>query len=312
MHRRSTVACMTDQHQHHGHERHRHEPVHLTEADWASYAAHTELQGEVFNRFLTDTIEWIATFRGAGAPPVRQVLDIGSGPGVSTCQLALSYPDAIVTAVDASPAMLRAAEARAARLGLSERVHTALAELPDGLDGFEDIDLIWASMSLHHVGDEVRALCALRALLRPNGILAIAELVDPTRLLPDDLGFGRPGLSGRVEIAGAAWFADMRHGLADSVEAGDVASKLTAAGFVVLGERIARDRLDAPLGDTERQVAQGELLRLRKQFGDRLDADDAQTLDVLCDESDPRAAVNRADLFAESSRQIVIARPAAD
>ena len=306
MERTSTVAAMTDPHHHH----HHHAPVHLTEAEWASYAVQTELQGEVFNRFLTDTIEWIATFRSADAAPVRRVLDIGSGPGVSTCQLALSYPDADVTAVDASPAMLAAVMARTERLGLGERVHTALAELPDGLADFEDIDLIWASMSLHHIGDEVRALRTLRGLLRPSGITAIAELADPTRLLPDDLGFGRPGLAERVEAAGAAWFIDMRHGLADSVGAGDLSSKLTAAGFDVLGARIARDRLDAPLNNTARQVANGELFRIRTQLGDRLDADDTQTLDILLDDSDPRAAVHRPDLFIDSSRQIVLARPA--
>jgi SAM-dependent methyltransferase len=285
--------------------------VHLGEEDWAAYAADTELQGEVFIRFLTDTIDWINHERGTHAPVVRRVLDVGSGPGVGACQLALSYPDARVTAVDSSPAMLAMAVARAARLGLGERVNTRLAELPEGLEGLEGVDLIWASMSLHHVGDEVGVLRVLRGLLASGGLIAIAEMAEPTRLLPADLDVGRPGLVERLDAAAASWFGDMRHGLAGSVDSSDFSSMLGATGFDVVGLRIARHRIDAPLSADARQVAQGELQRVRAQLGERLEADDERTLDILCDEDDPRGAMRRPDLFMESSRQIFIARPGA-
>ena len=73
-------------------------------------------------------------------------------------------------AVDGSPSMLARTAARAEALGLADRVHTGLAELPDGLevlDRFGAVDLVWASMSLHHIGDRAAVLRALGAAARP-------------------------------------------------------------------------------------------------------------------------------------------------
>ena len=292
----------------HGHRGHEH--GHLGEEEWAAYALDTELRGEVFNGFLTDTITRVDEWRGAAAPVMQRIFDVGSGPGVAACALAGAYPDATVTAIDSSPAMLARAAARAARFGFAERVDTHLAELPGGLDDLGKADLIWASMSLHHIGDEVGALRLLRDLLSPSGLIAIAEMADPTRVLPDDLDIARPGLADRLDAVGAAWFADMRAGLTDSVESKKVMSMLTSAGFEVIDERVVRQRFDAPLTEAARHVAHGELRRMRAQFGERLDGEDLHSLDILCDPSDERGALHRRDLFLLASCQIVIARPA--
>ena len=122
--------------------------------------------------------------RGPDARAVRLVVDVGSGPGVGTCELARRFPDAQVIAVDSSPAMLARVERRAAAGGLGGRISTHLAELPGGLDGIGTADVIWASMSLHHVGDEAPRLRALHGLLDQGGLLAIAERAEPTRVFP--------------------------------------------------------------------------------------------------------------------------------
>ena len=312
-----TAAEPHDQpHGHRGHEHGHgdgHGSVHLGEEEWAAYAVDTELRGEVFIGFLTDSITRVDEWRGAAAPVMQRIFDVGSGPGVAACALAGAYPEATVTAIDSSTAMLARAAARAARLGLTDRVDTHLAELPGGLDDLDDLgkaDLIWASMSLHHIGDEVGALRVLRDLLSPSGLIVIAEVADPTRVLPDEFDIARPGLADRLDAVGAAWFADMRSGLSDSVESGDLSSMLVAAGFEVLDERIVRLRVDSPLSDDARRVASGELRRMRAQFGERLDADDRHALDILCDPNDESGAVHRGDLFLSASCQIVIARPA--
>ena len=80
-----------------------HGHVHLDEADWEAFAGHAEREGELLLSFVTDTRPWIAELRGPDAPPVRRILDIGSGPGVGTCELARLFPDADVVAVDSSP-----------------------------------------------------------------------------------------------------------------------------------------------------------------------------------------------------------------
>lgn len=297
------MAAPEDHRHHHGH-------VHMDEAQWQAWAAQAELEGEVFLAFVTDTAAWITDLRGPEAPPVRRVVDIGSGPGVGTCELARRFPDAHVVAVDGSPAMLERTAQRTAALGLEARVSTLLAEVPDGLDDVGRADVIWASLSLHHVGDEVTALRLLGRLLEPDGILAVAEVADPMRLLPDDLAIGRPGLADRLDRAGGEWFADMRAGLTGSVPSTDLPTMLTAAGLEMVGSRVPRHRLDPPLGADARRLALGHLRRTREQLGDQLDENDLQTIDVLIDPDDPRSVLHRSDLFVESSREIVIARAA--
>ena len=295
-----------EQHRHDHH--HHHHDVRLDEADWQAMVDDTELMGEMFLAFVTDTAAWLAAERSADAPPVRRILDIGSGPGVGTCELARLFPDAQVTAVDSSPAMLERATQRAARLGLAARVDTRLAELPGGLDGLQPADVSWASMSLHHVGDEVAALRALGARLAPHGLLAIAELAEPMRVLPDDADVGRPGLTARLDRAGTTWFAGMRAGLPGAVASAELTAMVAAAGLEVVGSRVVRRRIDAPLTDQARGVALGHVRRARRQFAELLDDDDLAALDALADADDGRSVLHRADVFLAASSQILIAR----
>jgi SAM-dependent methyltransferase len=256
-------------------------------------------------------VEQVNALRGPDAPPTRRILDIGSGPGVGTCELARLFPEAQVIAVDGSPAMLSRARRRADEQGLGERVRTHLAELPAGLDGLGPVDLIWASMSLHHVGDEIALLRLLGDLLAPTGVIAIAERAEPMRVLPDLLDVGPPGLAERLERAAVGWFAAMREGLADEVPSTDVASMLSSAGFDVIGSRVAREQFDPPLSDSARQVVLGHLRRTQKQLAALLDADDLEAIDVLTNEDDARGVRRRPDVFVAASREVVIARPAA-
>ena len=291
-------------HQHH------HGPVHLDEADWQEFAAQTELEGEVLIGFVTGTVAQVMALRPAEAPPVRRVLDIGSGPGVGTCELARLFPEAQVVALDGSPAMLDRAAQRASEHGLGARITTYLAELPDGLDGLEPVDLIWASMSLHHVGDEVGVLRLLRGVLDPQGVIAVAEVAEPMRVLPAALDVGPPGLAERLHDAGEKWFASMREGLPGAVPSTDLPSMVTAAGFEVLDARIARESFDAPLSEDVRQMVLGHLRRTRRHLEELLEQDDLEAIDVLSDPDDERAVIHRPDVFVAASRQIVIARPA--
>jgi SAM-dependent methyltransferase len=288
---------------------HRHQHVHLDEADWSASADRTELEGELLLSFVTDAATTARGLREAGAEPVRRVLDIGSGPGVGTCELARIFPEAVVIAVDSSPAMLERVERRTSRLGLDGRVRTHLADLPGGIADLGPADVIWASMSLHHVGDEVAGLRAVAALLAPDGLLAIAERADPMRVLPDDLDIGRPGLADRLDRASAAWFAAMRHGLPSSVPSADVPSMVNQAGLDVIVAHVATASLDAPVSAGARQVALHSLRGARERFASDLDEEDLTTLDILTDPDDPRSVQHRPDVLIVASRQLAIARP---
>ena len=287
---------------------HRHGPVHLDDSHWEEHLVQTEREGELLAGFVTGAAERVRELRGSGAPAVRRVLDVGSGPGVGTCELARLFPEAHVIALDGSPATLARVKERAAELGLGERISTHHAELPGGLDGLEPVDVIWASMALHHVGDEVGLLRALHDKLEPDGMIAIAEMGEPMRVLPDDLDVGRPGLAERLAAAGRTWFAAMREGLDGTVPSADVPTMVASAGFDVLDSRTAHLRFEAPLPEGARQVVLGHLRRTRTHVEGVLDDDDLAALDVLIDEHDPRGVARRPDVFVAAWREIVVAR----
>lgn len=68
-----------------------------------------------------------ATASGGATHP--RIVDVGTGSGAIALALADELPDAEIHAVDLSPAALEIAQANAARLGLSERVHFDKSDL---------------------------------------------------------------------------------------------------------------------------------------------------------------------------------------
>ena len=147
------------------------------------------------------------TDRFAGAA-VHTNLDVGSGPGVGSCILAGAFPEAMVTAVDASEALVVRAAARTERLGIGARVSTRVGDLGEGLSTSEPVDLVWVSMMLHHVNDQEAALSALRGVLRVGGWLAIAEFGAPLVCIPPDELGADAGLLDRCQAAVRDWLPD--------------------------------------------------------------------------------------------------------
>ena len=270
--------------------------------------AFAELEGEVLLPFLAETASMLAGLCGREGLDVRRVLDVGSGPGVGTCVLADRFPSATVVAADGSAEMLANVVARAAGLGLSDRVETRVVDLPDGLATLGQADLAWASMVLHHVGDEAAALRGLRALLPPGRLLALVEFGDPLRLLPDHVDLGRPGLWERLDKARAAWLADMRAGLPGATPSADHAPMLEAEGFEVLVDRVVAVHVDPPLDGRARELAHRHLQNVRPRREPYADAADLDVIDALADEDDPAGILRRDDAVYHASRRLLVAR----
>jgi SAM-dependent methyltransferase len=278
----------------HSHQHHQHD----LNPDWAEMVADITLEGEVVMPYVTETVSSIAALCRQGGLAVRRVIDIGSGPGVATCVLAQQFDDAAVVAVDGSREMLERAAARADALGLSGRVRTQQAELPAGLNGLGHAELVWMAMVLHHVDDPAAALHGLRSILEPNGLLAIAEFGDSARFLPDDVGVGPPGFRERLGDFNPA----------DAFPSVDYPELIEASGFELLVDRMVEVRLDPPLAEGARRVARRYLQRMLDLMGDRLDAQDRATLDVLLAEEAPLGLMRRPDAFLVVSRRIYVAR----
>lgn len=279
------------------------------DVDWAGMAPLLETEAELFSPLYTQALAWLA--RDVRDPGL--VVDAGSGPGVVSCLLADAFPGARVVAADGAEPLLERARARAARLGVADRFGTLAGELPGVLDDLDyPADLLWASRSLHHLGDQRAGLAAFGERLAPGGTLAILEGGLPMRFLPRDIGVGRPGLQARLDVAQEERFAEMRATLPGSVaETEDWPALLNAAGLEHTGSRSFLLDLPAPASDRARAYVAAFLDRLREGQGDRLDADDRATLDRLLDPADEASVHRRPDVFLLAAHTVHTAvRPA--
>ena len=291
---------------HTGHAAHAHQHGD-TDFDWDAMAPLLEREAELGRPQYEEAVRWIAGL--PTAPVVRRVLDIGSGPGVVTCLLAEVFPEAEAVAVDGAPALLERALARAERYGLGDRVRTRRADFPDDLADLGEADLIWASNSLHHVGDQRAALAGFASLLRPGGTVALVEGGLPSRRLPRDIGMGRPGLEARIDAITADWFEEMRASLPDSRrETEDWNALFTAVGLEPQGTRSFLLDLPAPLPASAREQVIAEFARRREMFEGFLAADDIAVLDRLLDPEDPAGLRLRPDVFLLTARTVHLGR----
>jgi SAM-dependent methyltransferase len=298
-----------DEHDHGGHAGHDHgQHRHGSGFDSPDMIDYAELDGEVFLDATVRGVARLAERCASRGVAVERVLDVGCGPGVGTCCLAERFEGATVVAADGSAAMLARAAARARRRGVAARVETRQLELPAGLDALGRADAIWASMVLHHVGDERDGLRRIRALLEPGGLLALVERAGLARVLPDGADLGRPGLWERLDGAWAAWFARMRSGLPGATVSTDYPSMLEDAGFDVETEELLTVSVDPPLGTDARRFAHKALTSAKAQLEAFADPADLAALDPLIDEHGDASILRRSDARIRASRHLYVAR----
>ena len=283
---------------------HHHESSHRHGAGDLDIAAMVELldlDAEVMQSYLSDVVACVHHL--AADRPCRRILDLGCGTGSGGLALIRQFAAADLIAVDMSAPLLARLNAKARDLGVVDRVRTVEADLDGVWPKIEPVDLAWASNSLHHVSDPDRVLADVFATIRPGGLLAVAEVESFPRFLPNDIGFGRPGLEARCHAAAAEARAhDLPH-LGD-----DWGTRLRTAGFTVEAERTFRIDLAHPLPAATGRYAQAFLRRMRSGLDGRLDADDLATLDVLVDGENSLGVLRRDDLTVRAARTVWVAR----
>jgi SAM-dependent methyltransferase len=102
------------------------------------------------------------------------LLDIGSGPGTLTADLATRVAPGRVTASEPDAAVLDLARQEATGRGLSN-VDFAVADVHDLALPAGHFDVVHAHQVLQHVADPVRALREMRRVCRPGGIVAARD-----------------------------------------------------------------------------------------------------------------------------------------
>ena len=274
-------------------------------ADFAGAAELLDVDAEVFSSYLADVVALAVAAVPADRP--LRVADLGCGSGTGTLALLERLPAAHVTAVDVAGPLLELVAARATSRGVADRLRTRAADLDAGWpEGLADLDLVWASTSLHHVADPPTCLADVRTALVPDGALVLVEIDDvgtfqPTFLAADD------GLESRIWDAVHADLVEVMpyHGA-------DWGRALTDAGFVVETDRLFDVRLAPPLPEAAARLAQLSMRRLRDWFAggapDRLTPQDAAALAELAGDG-PGSVIHR-ELAPHTLRHVWVARPA--
>ena len=290
----------------HGHH-HQDHPEHTAHSDHsaaetdAAMAEILDLDAEVMHSYLAEVTAWIRPL--AGDPPPRRILDLGSGTGTGTFALLERFDQAEVIALDVSAAMLHRLSGKAAVLGVADRIRTVQADLDEAWPDIDAVDLVWASSSLHHLADPDRVLAGIFATLRPGGLLVVAEMASFPRFLPDDLGFGRPGLEARCQAV-----LDEQRAAALPHLGSDWGPRLSRAGFTIDAERPFVIDLAAPLPAASGRYAQATLRRIRSGLDGRMSPDDLAALDTLIDSDGPDGVLQRNDLTVRTARTVWAAR----
>jgi SAM-dependent methyltransferase len=277
---------MSDHHHTHDHQPH---PDGLAEL--------LDLDAEIFAPALHDVYDDIAR---AADSDVRSIVDLGAGTGTGTFGLLRHFTQAHAVAVDASADMLAHLEQQAAQLGLADRVTTCRADLDEGVPTMDAVDLAWASASLHHLADPDRTLAQIASVIRPGGLLAVAELDGFPRFLPDETRGGVAELRAH-ELIDADRAVDL------PAMGSDWGSRLTQAGLVIEQHRAISVDLASPVPDAVGRYAALALTRIWEAVADRLRPDERAAFDTLLD-GGPDDVRRRADLRVNAERWLWIAR----
>jgi release factor glutamine methyltransferase len=162
---------------------------------------------------------------GSGARPLR-ILDLGTGSGALAIALARELPQAIVTAVDVSPAAVAVAAANARRAGVADRVTVVVGSWTSALDPAARFDVVVSNppyvptAELATLAAEVRAEPALALDGGADGLTAyrafvpdaVARLAPGARLLVE-VGAGQAEAVAAIFVAAGlenvAWHADL-------------------------------------------------------------------------------------------------------
>jgi tRNA (cmo5U34)-methyltransferase len=133
------------------------------------------------------------------------VLDLGTGTGETLVAVLGHHPGAAATGVDESAAMLQAAEARLAGLGVELLVADIADPLPPG-----PFDLVVSALAVHHLDGPGKAglFDRIAAVLRPGGRFVLGDVVIPEdprdAVTPISEGYDLPSSTADL----LAWLAD--------------------------------------------------------------------------------------------------------
>lgn len=106
------------------------------------------------------------------------VVDLGCGPADIPIRFVRALPECRVTAVDASPPMIRLAEAAVAQAGLADRIALRCARI-QALSLAEPADAALSNSLLHHLPNPFQFWYCLKKLVKPGSCVLVMDLLRP-------------------------------------------------------------------------------------------------------------------------------------
>jgi ubiquinone/menaquinone biosynthesis C-methylase UbiE len=122
--------------------------------------------------FVTLFREYFPDFSGG------HVLDLGCGPADIPIRFVKALPNCRVTAVDASPPMIKLAGAAVAKAGLSERI-ALICERMQTLAPAERADAAISNSLLHHIPNPLQFWYGLKKQVKPGACVLVMDLLRP-------------------------------------------------------------------------------------------------------------------------------------
>lgn len=104
------------------------------------------------------------------------IVDIGAGTGNLALRLAVKYPKSRISGIDISEGMLREAEARRRKKGLTN-IRFGLGSAENPTEG--RADFVVSALAFHHVKNKERAISSIHNKLARNGKLIIGDWFEP-------------------------------------------------------------------------------------------------------------------------------------
>ena len=110
---------------------------------------------------------------------LKNVLDIGCGPGDVPVRLARAKPPIAITAVDASEPMVRLARRAVHKAGLQKQIRVVKGQVPGLAFEAGDFDALLSKDLLHHLPDPAVFWAEVKRLTKKGMVVFVMDLLRP-------------------------------------------------------------------------------------------------------------------------------------
>ncbi|RKT43437.1 class I SAM-dependent methyltransferase [Thiocapsa rosea] len=131
---------------------------------------------EIWRRYvLAEALRNLARMVEGRVPVGGHILDLGCGQGIAAPLLDAAFAPRRITGIDIDPELIALGQRQTYDAGLSDRLLLRPGNATDIPLADASVDLVLCHQVLHHLVPQREALAELHRVLRPSGLLLMAE-----------------------------------------------------------------------------------------------------------------------------------------